>query len=184
MDALIILGCLIGKDGYPGRVARFRVSHALRLAVEHYPQSYLILSGGQQPGTPTSEARALATWGLGWAESEWDASTRQHLAARLLYEEGSLTTAESAKNTVRLLRDKGFTQAGLVTDSLHIYRAAYLFARQVADHQLYLHPLPVPGLYADYWRRRRYGRLSKLVLREGGAWVKLLGQQLLGGGRV
>ncbi|OPX20519.1 MAG: hypothetical protein BZ151_03650 [Desulfobacca sp. 4484_104] len=184
MDALIVLGCVIGKDGYPGRVARFRVSHALRLAVEYYPQSYLILSGGQRRGTPTSEARALAAWGLGWAESQWDGDTRLRLAERLLYEERSLTTAQSAKNTVQLLKDQGFTQAGLVTDSLHMYRAAYLFARQVADSPLRLHPLPVSGLYADYWRRRRYARLSKLVLREGGAWVKLLGQRLLGGGRV
>ena len=184
MDALIVLGCLIGEDGYTGRVARFRMSHALRLAVEQYPHSCLILSGGQQPGTPTSEARALAAWGLTWAESEWNNQIRQRLAARLLYEESSLTTKQSARNTALLLREKGLTQAGLVTDSLHIYRAAYLFTRHFADHQLRLHPLPVPGLFTDYWRRRRYARLAKLVLREGGAWVKLLGQQLLSRGPV
>ncbi|MFP3867232.1 MAG: YdcF family protein [Desulfobacteraceae bacterium] len=180
MDALIVLGALVGQDGHPGRVARFRMSHALRLAIEHYPHSCLILSGGQRKGTPTSEARALAAWGLAWAESVWDQGVRERLDGRLIYEEGSLTTAESACNTARLLRQKGLTQAGLVTDSLHIHRAVYLFARHFADHQLHLQPLPIPGLYADYWRRRRYARLSKLVLREGGAWVKLLGQQLLG----
>lgn len=180
LDVLIVLGALVGRDGYPGRVARIRLIHALQLAIEEYPDSYLLLSGGQRQGTPISEARAMATWGLGWAESQWGGELRGRLDERLIYEESSLTTADSARNTALLLRERRFGAAGLVTDSLHIHRAHYLFARYIAAQQLRLKLLPVPGLVADYWRRRRYARLSKLILREGGAWAKLLGQQILG----
>ena len=46
-------------------------------------------------------------------------------------------------------------KAGLVTDSLHIHRARYLFQRHFNNLKLQLHPLPAPGLYTDYWRRGR-----------------------------
>lgn len=124
----------------------------------------------------------MAAWGLAWADAQWGIETRQHLEARLIYEEHSLTTADSARCTAVLLKEKGWQQAGLITDTLHMYRAHYVFNRHFAQYQLRLHPLPLPGLYVDYWRRRRYARLSKLLVREGGAWLKLLGQQLLGQG--
>ena len=40
MDAMIILGAVIGRDGHPGRVARFRLQHALPLLVADYPKSW------------------------------------------------------------------------------------------------------------------------------------------------
>lgn len=174
LEALIVLGAIVGQDGYPGRVARFRLAHALRLANELYQNCYLIISGGRRKGTPISEARAMADWGLKWTENHWGKDRRRELHGRLIFEEKSLTTAASASNIAVLINEMGLKKAGLVTDSLHIHRARYLFNRHFAPRQLQLQALPAPGLYADYWRRRRWDRLGKLTLREAGAWVKVL----------
>jgi hypothetical protein len=68
---------------------------------------------------------------------------------------------------------------GLVTDRLHISRAHYLFRRHFSGHGIAVRPLPAPGLFRPYWRQRRFLRLAKMALREGGAWLKVLGRLAL-----
>ena len=62
--------------------------------------------------------------------------------------------------------------AGLITDTLHMPRVQYLFKQTFAPRQLEFRPRRPRGLLQDYWRRRRYLRLSKFLLREAGAWAK------------
>ena len=69
---------------------------------------------------------------------------------------------------------------GLVTDSLHLRRAYYLFRRRFSRHGLTLHPLPARGLVRHYCQQRRYLWLAKMTLREGGAWLKVLGNLVRG----
>jgi len=176
MDAVIILGARIGQDGYPGRVARFRLQFALPLVVEVFPQSAVIISGGRRPDLPCSEAQAMGDWAVQETASRWGDAAAAQLAARLLPEERSRTTAESAHYTALLLNHHGLKKAGLVTDTLHMPRARYLFGRTFPARRLEFQPLPAPGLLQDYWRRRRLLRLSKFIIREAGAWLKVWGK--------
>jgi uncharacterized SAM-binding protein YcdF (DUF218 family) len=180
VEALIVLGGRVGADGYPGRPTRLRLLHALNLWREHYPGAYFLLSGGQNRGAPVSEARAMAEWSLKWVGENWGIEVRERLAALLLLEETSRNTAAAARNTLALAQKLGLKRLGLVTDHLHMRRAHYLFRRHLPQRHLSLHPLPYPGLLRDYWQRRRFLRLGKMLLREGGAWVKVWGNRLVG----
>ena len=180
LQALIVLGGRVGADGYPGRPTRLRLLHALHLWRVHYPEAYFLLSGGRNRGTPVSEARAMAEWSLKWVEEHWGAEAKQRLAALIVLEETSRNTAASALNALALAQGLGLKRLGLVTDHLHMRRAYYLFRRQAKGRLHSLHPLPFPGLLRDYWQRRRFLRLGKMLLREGGAWMKVLLKQGLG----
>jgi len=180
LEVLIVLGGRVGADGYPGRPTRLRLLHALHLWWEHHPEAYFLLSGGQTRGAPVSEARAMAEWSLKWVEENWGGEARERLAALILLEEASRNTAAAAKNALALAQNLGLKRLGLVTDHLHMRRAHYLFRRQAPAHLHALHPLPFRGLLRDYWQRRRFLRLGKMLLREGGAWVKVLGKRIVG----
>ncbi len=180
LEVLIILGGRVGADGYPGRPTRLRLLHALNLWRQHYPEAYMLLSGGRNRGAPVSEARAMAEWSLKWVEENWGPEARERLATLVLLEETSHNTAAAAQNSLALAQKLGLKRVGLVTDHLHMRRAHYLFRRHLPHRHLSLHPLPYPGLLRDYWQRRRYLRLGKMLLREGGAWVKVWGKRIVG----
>jgi uncharacterized SAM-binding protein YcdF (DUF218 family) len=179
MDVVIILGALIGKDGHLGRVARFRLQHALPIVIEALPGSWVLITGGVLPGRPVSEARAMGDWVVQQAREQYGEAPSRVLQERLLIEEMSLNTADSAHYTALLMEARGLRTAGLITDHLHMARAAYLFRRSFGPRQLEIRPLPARGLLQDYWRRGRYLRLGKFVLREAGAWVKVWGRGVI-----
>jgi uncharacterized SAM-binding protein YcdF (DUF218 family) len=179
LTALIVLGARLNHRGEPGRVAKLRLRHALQLWREQPSGCRVLITGGQLPGATTSEARAMADWSLNWVEEIWGGPARKHLESCLILEEVSRNTAASAANTLPLVRSQGFKAVGLVTDSLHGHRAHYLFRRRFARHGITVHPLPARGLVRHFWRQRRYFRLTKMALREGGAWLKVLGSLLL-----
>jgi uncharacterized SAM-binding protein YcdF (DUF218 family) len=180
MDAIIILGALVGRDGRPGRVGRLRLQHALPLVIEAYPDSWVVITGGLRPGRPVSEARAMGDWAVRQALVQWGKAASRSLEQRLVPEELSRNTADSAYYTALLMQARGLKSAGVITDSLHMPRVEYLFKRTFQPRQLAFRPLPAPGLWQDYWRRRRYLRLGKFVLREAGAWVKVWGRVVWG----
>ncbi len=175
LAALIVLGARLNPRGEPGRVAQLRLRHALTLWREHHPGCRVLLTGGQRPGTATSEALAMARWSLAWTQDNWGLETREKLAACLVLEEASHNTAASATNTLPLVQGLGVKAVGLVSDSLHFRRAHYLFQRRFSRHGIIVYPLPARGLVRHYWRQRRYWWLGKMALREGGAWLKVLG---------
>jgi uncharacterized SAM-binding protein YcdF (DUF218 family) len=176
LDGLIVLGARLNREGKPGRVARLRLLYALDLWRERYPGSHIILSGGQRKGTLISEARAMSHLAQDWLEEHEGREARENLAPCLILEEASLNTVAAALNTLPLIKNLGLNQIGLVSDSLHIHRACYLFRRHFAPHRITIHPLPARGLLRHYWRQRRFLWLSKMALREGGAWLKVLGR--------
>jgi len=116
----------------------------------------------------------MAGWSLDWVADNWGAGVREELAACLVLEEASLNTAASAYNTLPLVQGLGRRAVGLVSDRLHLRRAYFLFRRHFARHGITLHPRAAPGLLRHYWRQRRYLWLTKMALREGGAWLKVL----------
>ena len=175
VDGLIVLGARVNPQGQPGRVARLRLVHALTLWRSRYPGSLIFLTGGRRPGVPVSEAAVMARWACQWAAANWPAEIRESLASCLILEESSHNTAASARNLLDLVRRRELGALGLVTDALHMRRARFLFRRHFARHGIAIHPLPVPGVLKHYWQRGRYLWLGKMALREGGAWVKVLG---------
>jgi len=179
-DCLIVLGARLNPRGGPGRVARLRLLHALQLWREQRPGCQILITGGRRPGTPGSEARAMAAWSLNWVEHKWGAAVREELATCLILEEASLNTAASAANTLPLVQGLGRRAVGLVSDRLHLRRAHYLFRRHFSRHGITVHPLPARGLLQHYWRQRRYLWLTKMALREGGAWLKVWGNLVIG----
>jgi uncharacterized SAM-binding protein YcdF (DUF218 family) len=179
LDGLIVLGASLNPRDEPGRVARVRLTHALELWRHRGGSGYLILTGGVMPGRGRSEARAMADWALAWVAEHWGTDVREALEPGLILEEASRNTAASARHTLPLVQELGSRSVGLVTDAVHIHRAHLLFKRQFAPQGITVHPLPARGLVRQYWQRRRYLWLTKMALREGGAWVKVLGRLAL-----
>ncbi len=177
LDGLIVLGARLNPRGQPGRVARLRLRHALHLWRHHYPEKPLLITGGRAPGNPETEARVMAGWSLAWVAENWGPEFREQLRACLHLEEASRNTRASAANTLPLAQGLQLGIVGLVSDSLHMPRARFLFARHFQPRGLRVHPLPARGLVRHYWRHRRYWWLSKMALREGAAWLKALAQQ-------
>ncbi len=180
LDGLIVLGARLNPEGQPGRIARLRLLHALEVWRSRDSRCGLLLTGGRHPGTPGSEARAMADWSLDWVEQHWGGGLREQVAACLVLDEASLNTAASAVNTLPLVRARGWRRVGLVSDAFHLRRALYLFRRCFRPHGIVLHPLPAAGVFKQYWQRRRYLWLCKMALREGGAWLKVLSRRALG----
>ena len=145
MDAIIILGALIGRDGYPGRVGRFRLQHALPLVIETYPDSWVMITGGVSAGAAGFRSQGHGRLGGQQALEQWGEARSRDLEQRLLPEELSLNTAESAHYTALLMQARGLKTAGLITDTLHMPRVEYLFKRTFAPRQLEFRPLPARG---------------------------------------
>lgn len=178
LDCLIVLGARLNQEGRPGRIARMRVEYALRLWWAEGATCRLLLTGGySREGLAVSEARAMADYAADLAERYWGPDFRERLGICLLLEEASLTTWDSARHTLPLLRDLRYGTVGLVSDSLHLRRAHFLFRRHYQRHSVILHPLPVPGVFRHYWQNRRYLWLTKMALRETAAWLKVLARQ-------
>jgi uncharacterized SAM-binding protein YcdF (DUF218 family) len=179
LDGLIVLGASLNPRDEPGRVARARLTHALHLWRHRLPQGYLLLSGGMRAGAGCSEARAMADWALTYVIEHWGGEVREAIESCLILEEASRNTAASARHTLPLVQDRGSRAVGLVTDALHIHRAHLLFRRQFHPQGITVVPFPARGLGRHYWQHRRYLWLTKMALREGGAWLKVLGRLLL-----
>jgi uncharacterized SAM-binding protein YcdF (DUF218 family) len=178
-QALIVLGARLDTEGEPGRVARLRLLHALNLWRLWGFKVPVLLTGGCQPGAACSEALAMANWSLAWAGENWGKSAREILHPCLILEEDSLSTAASARLTLPLIQNLGCRCIGLVTDAVHLPRAHLLFKRQFHPQGVSVVPLPAEGLVRHYWHNRRYLGLSRIALREGGAWIKMLGRLVL-----
>jgi len=179
LDAFIVLGARLNPQGRPGRIARMRLLHALEHWREEGCRAYLLLTGGLTGPHPVSEAQAMADFALAWVAEQWGEEWQELLTHRLILEEASRTTRESALNTLPLVCELNLTRVALVSDALHLRRAHYLFRRHFRSQSITLHRLPVPGVLKTYWRHRRYLWLTKMVLREGAAWLKALGRHAL-----
>ncbi|MBM4274241.1 MAG: YdcF family protein [Deltaproteobacteria bacterium] len=180
LDCLIVLGASLNPQGKPGRLAKMRLLHALEVWRSRCPGAFFIISGGVVGGNQVSEARAMAEWALNWVGENWGAGVREQLRSCLLLEEASRNTAASAVHTLPLLKKLNLKSVGLVSDALHLRRARYLFRRHFRGRRIALHSCPAPGIYRSYWVQRRYLRLGKMFLREGGAWLKALARRTLG----
>ena len=112
-DCLVVLGARITPDGRPGRIARLRVEHALKLWLARGATGCLILSGGcSREGLAVSEARAMADHALSQVQTQGGRELRDRLAACLVLEEESRTTREAARHTLPLILARNLGRRG------------------------------------------------------------------------
>lgn len=150
-DYAVVLGAAVNESGVPSRIMRSRLYAALEF-MEKNPEAVVILSGGQGPDEPMSEAQCMydAMLELG-AEQD-----------RLLMEDESHTTRENLINSMAVIEERGGTRQPItiISSEFHQRRARY-----IAD-SLEIDSCPVSG-HTDQWFYR-----VNYTLREVFAFVK------------
>lgn len=117
---VIILGCMVRRDGEPGTMLIHRLNAAYDYLTDH-PDSVCILSGGQGEDEGVSEAQAMFTYLTGKGISP----------DRLILEDKSTSTLENLTNSAQIIAEKGLsTNVAVVTSFFHEYRA-YLYSKTV-----------------------------------------------------
>ena len=119
-EVMVILGCQVRQDG-PSVLLRDRLDEALDYLEDH-PDMTVVVSGGQGPDEPTTEAQAM-----------YDYLTEHGVEPeRIWQEDQSHNTWQNVRYTLALLEEKGAdTSAGvvLVSSGFHLTRARMLWER-------------------------------------------------------
>ena len=118
-EVMVILGCQVRQDG--PSVLRDRLDEALDYLEDH-PDMTVVVSGGQGPDEPTSEAQAMADYLTAHGVEE----------EKVLLEPDSHNTAQNLDYSRRLLDREGIdTSDGvlLVSNGFHLTRARMLAER-------------------------------------------------------
>lgn len=118
LDCIVVLGANLNADGSPKETLRYRLDEAAAY-LERNPETACIVSGGQGPDEPCSEAEAMARY-LEAAGVD---------ASRILLEDRSTTTAENLRFSAALL-DSPDASVGVVTNDFHVLRASRIARRQ------------------------------------------------------
>ena len=118
LDYIVVLGANLNADGSPKETLRYRLDEAAAY-LELNPETACIVSGGQGPDEPCSEAEAMARY---LEATGVDAS-------RILLEDRSTTTAENLRFSAALL-DSPDASVGVVTNDFHVLRATRIARRQ------------------------------------------------------
>lgn len=117
-DVIVVLGAQALSGGRPSRAMRRRVDHAVAL-FDGGAANRLLMSGGRIGGLPPE------------AEIMRDLAIEAGVpAARIDIEPDSRSTLENAIFTARMLRLRGWSRPLVVTDWLHVPRAALAFRSQ------------------------------------------------------
>ena len=117
-DFLIVLGCGIRKDGTPTPLLKGRLDLALDFARRQTEaggkEPFFIVSGGQGPDEPRSEASAMEDYLL----------SRGVATERILREDRSRDTAENMANSAQIIRERQpEAKTAYFTTNYHVFRA-------------------------------------------------------------
>jgi len=110
-DVILVLGCRINGE-YPSLSLQYRLDKALEL----YEQGYgkvLLVSGGQGPDEIMPEARLMKEYLMSHGVEE----------ANILVEDRSSSTYENIEFSKKIMDEKGYRSAVVVTSDFHIYRS-------------------------------------------------------------
>jgi uncharacterized SAM-binding protein YcdF (DUF218 family) len=113
-DAIVVLGCRVGRDGAASAALRRRIDCGARLFRED-AAPLLVLSGGGAGPVSETEIMRCAALAMGVPE------------AALLVEARSRNTFENARETAGLLRSRGLRSVLLVSHRVHLPRAVLMF---------------------------------------------------------
>ena len=120
-QVMVILGCQVKNDG-PSQLLRDRLDEALTYLADH-PDLTVVVSGGQGPDEPSTEARAMADYLMEEGVEE----------DQILLEDQSHNTVQNFRYTAQLLEDQGYalenTQVLVVSNGFHLTRARMLAER-------------------------------------------------------
>lgn len=150
-DYAVVLGAAVNEGGVPSRIMRSRLRAALEF-MEKNPEAQVILSGGQGPDEPMSEAECMYQAMLQMGAKE----------ARLIMEDESHTTRENLQNSMEIIDGRGGTKQPItiITSEFHQRRARYI------AESLEIESCAVSG-HTDQWFYR-----VNYTLREVFAFVK------------
>lgn len=129
-DVIIILGCPATREGKPSPIMRSRMAAALDAYRQRHAHE-IICSGGSVHNA-YREADVMA--GL--------AETSGVPARHVFRETQSANTYENIANSVRMMMEKGWTSALIVTSPWHLRRAGYLAANYPIQFGLLSSNLP------------------------------------------
>lgn len=116
LGAIVVLGCRLRPDGTASAALRRRVARGVALYQEGRAP-VLVLSGGGTSIVPEAEIMRRLARAAGVPE------------AALAIEPRSRNTLENARETAQILHERGLSAILLVSDRVHLPRAALLFRR-------------------------------------------------------
>lgn len=120
-QVMVILGCQVKNDG-PSQLLRDRLDEALSY-LDNHPDLTVVVSGGQGPDEPSTEARAMADYLMEEGVEE----------DQILLEDQSHNTVQNFRYTAQLLEEQGYdlenTQVLVVSNGFHLTRARMLAER-------------------------------------------------------
>lgn len=118
-DAIIVLGCRVLADGRPSASLARRTDRAVELYHRGLAPT-LIFTGGVGPGTPVSEAHAMARIARAQGVPDRD----------MMLEDRSTSTEENAREAAAQSEAR---RVLIVTDAYHVFRSERVF-RRYFDH--------------------------------------------------
>lgn len=120
-QVMLVLGCQVHPWG-PSILLQDRLDEALTYLEDH-PEMTVVVSGGQGPDEPTTEARAMADYLMEKGVEE----------SRILLEDQSHNTVQNFRYTAQLLEEEGYdpgeTEVLVVSNGFHLTRARMLAQR-------------------------------------------------------
>ena len=117
---MIILGCQLREDG-PSILLQDRLDEALDY-LDNHPDMTVVVSGGQGPNEPTTEARGMADYLLAHGIPE----------EQILLEDQSHNTSQNLAYSMRVLEEGGVDWEGrvlVVSNGVHLARVRMLASR-------------------------------------------------------
>ena len=117
-DVIIVLGAQVKEDGTPSVALERRLTAALETYMDD-PQ-VIICCGAQGANEPAAEGDVMRAWLVARGVKEEDA----------IAETGSFNTRQNLMNAKKIMREKGLSQALIVTSDYHVARGLAL-CRQV-----------------------------------------------------
>lgn len=144
LDYVIVLGALV-RDNGPSTTLRFRLDRAIEY-LNANPRTRCIVSGGQGPNEPTSEAEAMRDY---LVENGID-------PARVQTEPDSSNTIENICNCKSLL-DPATDRVGIITNNFHVFRSLALARKQGYQHVCGISAYSAPWYLPNNLLRETFG---------------------------
>ena len=154
-DAVIVLGA--GVDGETPSLSLLTRIGAAATYLARYPDTPVILSGGQGPGENITEAQAMQK-----------ALRTLYPDKAFLLEEKSTSTAENFRYSKIILTAQGIDPESanimIVTNDFHMARACLLAQRQGLHTLTLSAPLPYGWLTVNYYIREAFALVKSVLL--------------------
>ena len=116
-DCVLVLGCQV-KGTYPSPFLQERLKEGIRLYKEGYGKC-IIVSGGKGPGENIAEAEAMKRYLLDKGIDE----------NKIIMEDKSKNTMDNLTFSKKVMEDKGFKTAVVVSNKYHLKRVSLMCKR-------------------------------------------------------